>query len=863
MNTHDLFLRIRALLVRPRVEREMHDEIGFHLEMETRKHLAAGMTRADAVREARIQFGGVARVQEECRDARRVNLLESIWHDFRYALRAFARAPGFVATVAATIALGLGINTAVFTVFDATYLRPIAVADPAALYECFWTDRSGAAHDFTWNEYQNFLTANPGFSAALAYQHTQARHDGRNMLGTLVTANYFEVLGVKAIRGRTLLAEDTSPGLVLSHRAWQITFRGDPEIVGKKLVLRGVSFEIIGVAAEGFTGLGSRPSEFWAPLALAARLNEAENPFTLASLRTVSIVARLRTDTPPRQAESRLTAWTQRLTSDLPGPERALQATLFSRATTKTLSVRNTLAFAPVLIAFSVVLLIGCGNVANMLLARSITRQREMGIRLSLGATRGRLIRQLVTESLVLAVPSAVAGFVLSQAILALAARVLVTAVPAGVADFLARMPDLSPDPRVFGFTFLCAFAAAAIFGIAPAWQAARVDVAAAANGASRGDPRPASVRGKLLIGQVATCVLLFGMAGLLLRGADRTRREEAALSTRDTLQIVTNDKARDAVVQRLLGDPGVQMLAAASSAPVDRKTAARVIASGGTVLPAAINLVSPEYFAMFELPILAGRNFAPGEARGKAPVAIVSQSFAHRVWPNRDALGQSLRVVESQQVNVIGVVRDEISRSLGTGEDNALIYLPAAGTFAGMKLFAAVHGDIETARRRIEPELATVAPDAIEDLRRFQVREWIDDDLLLTMRLAYWLSYGVGVLALLLTFSGVYGVVSCLISQRTKEIGIRMALGATRAAVTGLIVAQSMRLAGWGAAAGLLVVLGVARVLAAIFATVDALDWIALAGGFAIVMLACAAGAYIPSRRAARIDPFVTLRND
>src|SRR5258706_850327 len=261
MNWQDLILRLRALTFQKRVERDLEDEVDFHVEMQTRKNLSAGMSEAEATRRARIQFGGADQVKEECRDARRVSLIETTWRDMRYAVRGFRRSPTFALTVVATIALGLGVITTLFTVLNAFYLRPIAVHDPHSLYEIFWLDRAGEGRDFSWPEYREFLRENPALSEALAYRRAEARLDGRHLSGILVTAEYFRMLGVGTAMGRTLLPEDySSPGrepvIVLSYSAWKNQFAVSPDIVGKKILLRGYPFEVIGVAPSGFNGLG-------------------------------------------------------------------------------------------------------------------------------------------------------------------------------------------------------------------------------------------------------------------------------------------------------------------------------------------------------------------------------------------------------------------------------------------------------------------------------------------------------------------------------------------------------------------------------------------------------------------------------
>ena len=878
MTWKDLKLRVQALTHRGRMEQDLEDELNFHLEMQSRKNRASGMSDPEADRRARIEFGGAARVTEECRDARGVSLLETTWQDIRYAIRGFRRSPALVLTVVATIALGLGLDTALFTVYNATYLRPIGVQDPRALYEAYWTDRTGSAHEFSWPEYQDFLASNPGFSSALGYKHTEARIEGRTVLGTLVTGNYFQVLGSGAALGRTPLPEDasapgTQPVVVVSYQSWQSRFSADPNIIGRKLILHGYPFEIVGVASAGFAGLGSRPAEFWAPITMGARFDAESDLFTPDHPRQLAIVGRLKQDYSTRQAEAALSLWMSRLTADGPSSGKAARAFLLSRATTKPLSVKTALTVAPIFVAFSLVLLIGCANVANMMLARSMSRQREIGIRLSLGAARGRLIRQLLTESALLAIPSAIAGIGVSEGTVRICVGVLLATLPPGVADFAARIPQLHSDFRVFVFALLIALASSVVFGLAPAIQATRTSIVQASKGDFAEHARPSRFRNTLVLGQVTICALLLVTAALLLRAVSRVHTLDSTLSTRNTIQISVQEKSREAVLARLASDPSIETVAAAQSTPVERKSPVSVRPASGTILNTASNRVSPEYFALFEIPILRGRNFTPDEGRTNAPVAIISQTAAQQLWPNQDALGQTLalnpdaasaaQTRRAQEVTVIGLASDEMSRWINNGEEKTLVYLPTSLHAAGNEILLGPRGDATLVRRNIEANLTAIDPNALKQIQTIQIRQWVAEDAYFTFRIAYWVSSAIGILALLLTLSGIYGVVSYVITQRTKEIGIRMALGATTGEVTGLLLRESMRLAISGAAIGCILAAALSKILASTLVMINPFDVAPYVAAIPLVLAACAAAAWFPSRRASRIDPLTTLRYD
>ncbi len=533
-----------------------------------------------------------------------------------------------------------------------------------------------------------------------------------------------------------LLLPTDSSLIVLSYRFWQNHFSGDPDIAGKKVLLRGHPFEVVGVAREGFAGLGSRPSDFWAPL---------EHP------RSVSIVGRLKPEFSERQARAGLTLWAQRFTAGSPNNAKAMQAMLVSRATTKPLNFKSTLTFSPLAVAFLLVLLIACANVANMMLARSASRQREIGIRLSLGAARGRLIRQLLTESILLALPSAVVAIAVSQATLWICVRVLVATLPPGVSDFATRIPQLSSDSRVFGFTLIAALFSAVLFGLAPALQATKGDFSK--------EFRPSRLRNALVISQVTVCLLLLVTASVLLRGVDRIHSLKTNLSERNTIEIVVQEKSREKVLNRIASEPSVEVVAAAGNAPVEKKRTVSVSAdAAGPMFNIDANDVSPEYFAMFEIPIVRGRNFTAAESRSEAPVTIISQTTAQRLWPNQDAVGRSLSIAPHRAVTVVGIARDEISRWINGGSDTSLVYFPSNQHVSGNHLFLTARGDFETTRRKIEADLTASDPDAVELIRKMQVQEWVAEDTYYTVRVAYWLSSAIGLLALLLTLSGIYG---------------------------------------------------------------------------------------------------------
>jgi predicted permease len=863
----DLLLRVRALVFRARAEDELEDELNFHLAMARRKHLTAGHSEEETARLARLDFGRVGAVKEDCREARGLQAFETALQDVRYAVRSFRRSPGFVLTVGGTTALGLGLNTALFTVFNAYVLRPLAVREPSSLYGFTWTDRKGEGHQFSWSEYQEFEKSGAAFSQAAAVQYLFTRLNGRPLQGQLVTGNYFQMLGVGAALGRTILPEDAAepgrdPVLVLSYQAWQAVFAGRPDIIGAKIAIGGYPMEVIGVAQRGFQDLSEVPRDFWAPLTMAGRLQDGPDLFGVEHPQRLSIVGRLRRGQSISGSEATLLAWSQRLTSRLPEDRRAAGVLLHSKATAIPLTAELLMVVSPVVAAFALVLLLACTNVANMMLARAMARQREIGIRLSLGAARRRLIRQLLTESVLLSIPAALLGLAVSEVTTHIALRALFATVPKDMLELIHTMP-LPMDWRVFAFMLSAALSSAFLFGLAPAIQATRRDVTLAAWGEFTPDVKPVRLRNGLVIAQISVCTLLVLVCGALVRTTIAMSKFDIGFQTRSVIAMNILEKERTRVVNALASDAGVLTMAAASSIPLGGSVPS-VTASGqnGSAISTAVNYVSPEYFSMLGIPILGGRNFTPGEAASGIGVGILSAAAARRLFPNATSVGRVIRLTRkpAEEVRIIGVAGDIVTCCIPYGKDAALLYLPTVPSVAQRALLVRVRGDVEAERRRLDASLGALAPDAVPDIHSLD--QYLAGGIY-PFRAAAWIGFAVGGLALLLTLSGIYGVMSYSVAQRRKEIGIRVALGATTGVVTGLVLKQSARLAAIGIGLGTPLALGLFRVLASRLVFVRLFDVAAVGAGLLLVASVALAAGYIPSRRAARIDPIQTLRYD
>ena len=794
-----------------------------------------------------------------------IRAFDTILRDTRYAVLSLRRSPLFILTVAATIALGLGINTALFTLFNAYVLRPIAVRDPYNLYTLTSTTRAGQAHAFTWEEYQR-LTEDPvAFSEVAAVMGVQTRLDGRVVQGQLATGNYFQMLGVGTALGRTLLPEDAAapgrdPVVVLSYEAWRTIFAGRPDIVGTKIMLRGSPMEVIGVARKGFQDLTEVPRDFWAPITMAVRLQDGPDLFGPEHPERLTIIGRIHPGQSIASAEATLTQLRRQMTSGQGAERRAVRVLLRSNATTIPLTAELLVTISPLAGAFALALLLACANVACMMLARAAARQREMGVRLSLGAGRGRLISQLLTESILLAVPAAFLGWIVSRVAIEASLRTMYATVPKDMLELLHEV-TLPSDWRVVVFMFAAGVTSAVLFGLAPAVWATRQDVMVAARGAFTSNLGPTRFRNGLVFGQITTCTLLLVACGALLRTTVAADTSDIGFQTDGLIAMQVVETARRPIFDALAANSAVDAVTAASSIPLNGLVpSVSIITESGSSIGTAYNYVSPTYFEMLRIPIQRGRNFTAAEAVSEAAVAIVTAATAFRLFGSDDPIGQTIQLAAKpvRNVRIVGVAADIVTCCIAYGKDASLIYLPSGASTKGA-LLVHVRGEVETERRVLDARLARLVPGGVSDIHSL---DQFRAGSVYPFRAASLIGLAVGALALLLTMSGVYGTVSYLVTQRTKEIGIRVALGATARTVTTLVLNQSLRVAtiAVGLGAGLAIVLS--RVLARIV-FMRVFDAQACAAGVLLVAAAALVAGYIPSRRAARVDPMQTLRGD
>jgi len=872
-----IVVRCRALFTRTTAEADLDEELRYHVDREIERNVRSGMSPADARLAAKRSFGNIGRHKDSVRDSwgLAAACADEAKQNLRFAFRAFRRSPAFVATVVLTIALGLGLNTSAFTVFDAYVLRPLAIRDAGSLYEVKFHNARNRVQQLSWRQYQQFR-ALPIASETFAYGFVFARSDRRTLIGEAVTGEAFRVLGGRPMLGRLLLPEDAEPPsgenvVVLSHDAWRAKWGSDSTIIGKVASIHGLPFRVVGVTEPRFTGIGPLPPDFWTPVTAMSRLQGSLDLFGAGEPHVLRSVMRLKHGVDERQAGAQLRAWALAATSDLPDSLRWTHVDLLPLASALPLTPETIAIFAPAAVAFVLVLLIACANVANVMLARGIARQREIGIRLALGAGRLRVIRQLLTESVLLAFPAALLGFLISHWTLAASVRLMYATTPSSYSTYLRVMP-LSPDLRVFAFVLVAALASAIAFGLLPAVQATRPNIVQAARGDFDTAFRPGKIRGALVVAQICGSTLLLIVTGVLLRGASVAQHADTGMQTSGVVQLALDDRARRTALERLRAERMVTGIGASRTPPLDGNYPTLGVHKSGDhrVTVAAALFVDAGFFRVVGVPIVRGRSFTDAEERATDQVVIVNEAAAETLWPNAAPLGQLVQLdadpprgsalARVRTARVIGVARNTVAGWIGTGIGHPIIYYPVSADSAGADILVRVSGDASLARERLDDDVTRVDPSAIYEIHTL-------DDYVALQRWPFQIfsliASALGVIALVLTLIGVYGVLSYLVAQRTREIGIRMALGASTMGVVAGVVRQSLRYSVIGGLAGLALALAASRLFASVLFIVDTFDPGGYAAGLGAILVACLLASLAPSRHAARVNPVDALRTD
>ena len=814
--------------------------------------------------------------------------MDTLIQDIRYAVRSLGKSPWLVVAVVLSLALGIGANATIFSLVNAIALRPIPSEHPEQLVAVFTSESDGARWGTSsYPDYADFRDRSRSFEGLATYSVNPlslAAEDGhgRRYLGAIASGNFFTTLRVHAAHGRTLHpADDGSPGanpvVVLSHGLWQRRFQGDPALVGSPIRINGHVFTVVGILPESFRGvfMGITP-DLWVPASMSSVANPSSEMLTQRGNRSNFVIGRLAAGATVASTQAELDVAIRQMGTEYPRADSGRFVTVIPEREARVFPAFRgpVMGFmALLLIVVALVLLVACTNVAGLMLARATARRREIGIRLALGASRTRLITQLVTESVLLALAGGGLGM-----LLALWGTDLLLAFQPPLPFDVAL--DLRPDGRVLVFTLVVSVLTGIVFGLVPALESVRSDVMPALRDESSG-ARRSRLRSGLVIAQIALSTLLLAGAGLFVRGLRNAYTLDPGFDPRHVvvmsfdLELQGYDHARGAAFQReVIGrvalQPGVESAAFAEHLPLGLGSQnGGVVVEGhtpadGHMLEISCDAVSPGYFATLRMPIVRGREFSATDREGGPGVAIVNETFARRFWPGQDPIGRRITRDTSGEggwLEVVGVARNS---KYNTFNEDPLPYFYESLTQAyshEVTLAVRSTGDARATTARMQDVVKALDPTLpIYDVKTLEEHMGVS---LLPARLVSTLLGGFGVLALLLSGIGLSGVVSYFTSQRTKEIGIRMALGALPTHVIALVVGHGMRLATAGLALGVALALGVTHLVRGFLYGVSPADPFTFVTIVVILAAVTLTATWLPARRASRVDPMIALRHD
>jgi predicted permease len=931
-----LIRRVRALFHRDKLGAEVDEELRYHLAMREDLNRRAGMPQSEARLAAQRSFGNLTLLKESTREADLLVLLETVVKDIHFAARMLAKHPGFTTLAVLALAVGIGVNTAVFTACKTALLQPLDGKDPGQLVNVYrTTDQQPYVPSFSYPDFEFYRDLNRAFSGLVATTGGQLimtsgpgfASSANSMRGGLaqvfgfrlpnvmsgssqpvsfagVSENYFAVLGVNAVRGRVFLSQDTQdldahPAILISENFWQRRFQGDPSILGKSVKLNGAPFTIVGITPHDFVGTIINVPNIWLPmrlLPLASKnskiLHDREDAFC-------ALYGRLLPGVSLEQAQAEMTLLAARVrTLHAPHSEGSKTATisLTPGSHIGPVRLRNDpgLAFALLLIlgAVGLVLLIACANVGSLQLARSAARQKEMGIRLSVGASRFRIIRQLLTESALLGLIAGGASLLMTWWVL----RLLMVGIAASLPlEWGSLALHVEPDLHVFVYVFVLSLFASVLFGLAPALQSSRASLSSALKEEGSGLALRLSnsrLRDLLIGTQAAACLFLLIGAGLLIRGSIRSMSLSPGYETKRVVSLDVNvPPGFDYNHAKRLAETN-HLLSRLRNVPRVESVGVGLPPDGGGLRTAAVGLngsrpstdrtartvfysyVTPNYFECLSIPLIAGQAF-PRQFAALEPTVILSESAAGEFWPGENPIGKKVSLDASTQFHtkdqlmpqgtiyeVIAVTRD--TRAITPqGDDNRKAYLLLpADRIDEVPLLVRFNGDPKAMLVELGKQLHTVDPNLIVYANTVEDLLTSTPTFVITRLCAIFASL-IGGLGLVLACVGIYGTVSYAVARRTREVGIRMALGAHKNHVLRLIVLESGRPVALGLILGLAAAAGASRLIRSLLFGLGTLDPVAFFGVGSLFLLIALLAAYLPARRAARLDPMLALRCD
>jgi predicted permease len=869
---------------RKRMLQQLDDEIREHIETETQDNIARGMSPEEARYAAVRKFGNVTRVKEDTREVWSFVWLEQLLQDVRFAVRMLRKSPGFTAVAIFTLALGIGANSAMFSVVNGILLRSLPFKGPSRLVTVLDTKPSKGV-DWLYvspNRFEEWVRRNTTFDQIAAAENCffKLENHGAPILlqGGCATASFFPMLGVQPFLGRLFTPEEDRPGgntvAVLSYGCWKEKFGGDPAAIGKTIrrTANDAEFTIIGVLPADFK-FATEDFALWAPINTDPNYRDRDDHHLL-------VFARLKDGVTLPQAQAQMDGVAQQLASEYPTTSAGWGITVrpLQRFYSGVRNIRQTLWV--LLAAVGFLLLIACANVANLLLARATVRRKEIAVRLAVGATRSRLVQQLMTESLLLGVMGGATGFLLAR----LAFKSMMAVAPY-IPSF--RPNAIQMDNEVLAFATVTAIVASVAFGLTPALRTSRLDLNDALRDAgrgTRGNRRDRLTRSLLVTSEIALAVVLVGGAGLLIESYRNLQTDRLGFNPNNILvsTFCCLDEAHyrtpsdtsayyTQLFERLRELPGVESVSGTDDLPLRQFQGAgsafevqgRPAAEPGSEPTADFFLVEPRYFETMQIPLLRGRSFTDHDNEHSASVVLINKSLAQRLWPDQDPIGQQLRPVvgdpSPRWYRIIGVVADAKQRGLGTEQRSTIYRTIYQSTARYTFVLVRTHPD--------PLSMAAAVKNTIASLDRglaFGVVQTLDQQLaqsVSTQRFSMTLLALFGGLALSLAAIGVYGVTAYTAAQRTHEVGVRRALGAQPADIVKLVLGEGLRLSLVGVVVGIACALALTRVMRNLLYGVSATDPITFFTVSAVLVGVALAACYLPARRAARVDPIVALR--
>ncbi len=881
-----LRMRFRSLAKRQRVETELDKELRYHIELQTEENIAAGMNAREAQEAASRMFGGVSQIQEECRDMRQTQYLDNFLQDLRYAVRMLGKSPAFTVVIVLTLALSIGANSAIFSVIDGVLLKPLPYPQAERIARVFYRSASYAKFPLNPWDFLDFRARNRSFENFAMYTHADVQLSGMGsdpvkLSAFRISSGYFRVLGVQSARGREFDFPEERPGngnvVILSDRVWRNQFGAATDILGRKVLLDSQPYTVVGVMRAGVDHPGNSYNsvaygdtvDAWTPFTFDGNPNNRGSHY-------VEGIGRLKPGVTAEQAAADINGIMTELASQHEGDKgwTIYMVPIFQEIVGPVHKMLLVL-----LGAVGLVLLIACVNVANLLLARAVARQREIAMRAALGASRGRLVRQMLAESLLISVLGGALGALLAI----VGVRVLVTFLPAGV----PRLDAIHVNGVVFGFTVAIALATGLIFGLVPGVQASRTDPQQGLRDGGRGSSgsgRQTKLRAALVVGEVGLACLLLVGAGVLLRSfvnllkTEPGFRPEHVLTAEIALPDATyKDKTAVAdfytrMLTNLSALPGTRSVGAGTDLPwtgYDENMGGFTI-EGKTPPPndefhARYHTASPDYFRAVGIPLVRGRSFDERDKKDSQRTLIINDVMARRYWQGEDVIGKRItfddKPKESDWFTVVGVVGDVKDKPESAGAEPAFWWPLMQQPFAFRSMTIALRantdptllaGSVRKLVRDLDPNLAVA---------NVRLMDKIADENFSTPRFALFLVGLFAGLALLLAAIGIYGVISYSVSQRMHEFGMRVALGASSWNLIKMVMKQGVLLTVIGVGIGLGCALALAGVLDSLLYGVSARDPLTLLGVAAIALFTATLASLPSARRATGADPITSLR--